>query len=92
MFSAMAIMYYCRKQLKTEDVLADERDYKIAGDAARYSIYIFGLFGAVTTFVLMALSEKQQNLYLVSQFFAFSVCFLLLLNAFLFKFLSKRKE
>lgn len=91
MFSAMAVLYYCRSQLKTTDVLVDERDYKIAGDAARYTIYIYGLIGAIATFVLMALSEKQGNLYIISQFLAFSVCFLMLFNAFLFKYLSKRK-
>lgn len=92
MLSAMASLYYCQKQLKAKSVLADERDYQIAGNAARYSIFIYGWMGAIGTFILMAISEKQGVLYLVSQYLAFSVCFLMLLNAFLFKYLSKREK
>jgi len=89
MLSAIAGMYYCRKQLKTKGVLADERDYQVAGHAARYTIYIYAWLGAVGTFVLMALSNKEGAIYALSQYLAFSVCFLMLLNAFLFKYLSK---
>ncbi|MDO8668742.1 MAG: DUF2178 domain-containing protein [Candidatus Buchananbacteria bacterium] len=88
--SAVAGMYYCRKQLKTNNVLADERDYQISGQAARYSIYIYSWLGAIGTLALMAISEKDGVLYVLSQYLAFSVCFLLLVNAFLFNYLSKR--
>lgn len=90
MLSAFAAMYYCRKQLKTDKVIADERDYQVAGKAARYAIFIYGWLGAIGTFVLIALSNKGQIYYDLSQYLAFSVCFLLLLNAFLFKYLSKK--
>lgn len=89
MCTAMAGMYYCKKQLKTSNVLADERDYQTAGKASRYAIYIFSWVAAVGTFVLMALSEKNPALYNLSQYLAFSVCFLMLLNAFLFKYFNK---
>jgi len=92
MLSGIAGMYYCRKQLKTEKVIADERDYQVAGNAARYTIFIYGWIGAIGTFVLMAISEKEGVLYTLSQYLAFSVCFLMLLNAFLFKYLSKRNK
>jgi uncharacterized membrane protein len=92
MLSGVAGMYYCRKQLKTEIVMADERDYHVAGNAARYTIYIYGWVGAVGTFVFMAISEKEGIFYVLSQYLAFSVCFLLLLNAFLFRYLSKRQK
>ncbi|MFH0891423.1 MAG: DUF2178 domain-containing protein [Candidatus Falkowbacteria bacterium] len=88
--TAMAGLHYCRKQLKTDDVMADERDYKIAGDAARYTITIYGGLGAIGTFVFMAVSDKSGWLYDLSQYSAYSVCFLMLLNAFLFKYLSNR--
>ncbi len=90
MLSAIAGIYYCRGQLKTDDVMVDERDYKVAGDAARYTIYIYGWIGAVATFILMAFSGKQGKLYVLSLYLAFSVCFLLLMNAFLFKYFSNR--
>jgi len=88
--TAMAVLYYCKRQLKTDDVLADERDYKTAGDAARYAIFAYSWIGAIGTFVLMAISNKEGVLYVLSQYLAYSVCFLMLTNAALFKFLSKR--
>lgn len=87
--TAIAGMYYCKKQLKTPNVLVDERDYQTAGKASRYAVYIFSWLGAIGTFILMALSEKNPVLYILSQYLAFSVCFLMLLNAFLFKYFNK---
>ncbi len=89
--SASLAMYYCRKQLRTEKVLVDERDYQVAGQAARYTLYIFAWLGAISTFVLMALSKDNQSLFDLSQFIAISICFILLLNALIFKYLSKKK-
>lgn len=90
MLTAMAVLYYCRKQLKTKDILVDERDYQLAGRAARYAIFIYGWLGAIGTFILMALADKQDNLYIISQYLAFSVCFLMLTNALIFHYLSGR--
>ena len=89
--SSWAAMYYCRKQLKTTDVLADERDYQIAGQASRYTIAIYGWIGAFGTFILLALSKNNPYFYDLSQYLAYSVCFIMLLNSFLFKYFSKRK-
>jgi len=88
--TAMSAMYYCKKQLRVDTVLADERDYQVAGNAARYTIYAYGFIGAFGTFVLMAISNKQGNLYVLSQYLAFSVCFLMLLNSFIFRYLNKK--
>jgi uncharacterized membrane protein len=89
---AMAIIYYLRQQLKTREVMADERDYKLAGDAARHTITVYGLIGVASIFILMALAENKESLiYVLSQYLAFSICFLFLLNAFIFKFLSWKK-
>ena len=90
MLTATAALYYCRKQLKTKDILVDERDYQLAGRAARYAIFIYGWLGAIGTFILMALSDKRGDLYIVSQYLAFSVCFLMLANVLIFRYLSSR--
>lgn len=92
MISASAGMYYCRKQYSPGKVMVDERDYQVAGRAARYSIYIYSWLGAIGTFVLMALSQREGMMYALSQYLAFSVCFLMLMNAFLFKYLIKKKK
>lgn len=92
MLSAFAALSYCRQQLKASAVMADERDYQIAGKAARYAIYIYCWLGAIGTFVLMAISNKEGLFYSLSQYLAFSVCFLMLLNACLFKYFIKKKN
>lgn len=88
--TAAAGLHYCRKQLKTGEIIADERDYQVAGKAARYAISIYSLLGVIGVFVLMAISHKNGMLYILSQYLAFSICFLMLLNAFLFKYLNKK--
>jgi uncharacterized membrane protein len=88
--SATAGMYYCRKQLQTTTVLADERDYQVAGRASRYALIAYAWLGAIGTFVLMAISKGEGALYDLSQYLSFSVLFLLLLNAVLFKILRRK--
>lgn len=88
--SSFAGMYYCRKHLQTTTIMADERDFKVAGRAARYSINIYGILGSIATFILMAISQKTGPLYILSQYLAYSICFLMLLNAILFRYLSKK--
>jgi uncharacterized membrane protein len=90
LLTAFASIYYCRKQLKTNNVQADERDYAVAGHAARYSIYIYSWLGAISMFILMAISDGVGILYYISLCLAFSVCFLMLTNAFLFKYFHKK--
>ncbi|MCB9802979.1 DUF2178 domain-containing protein [Candidatus Nomurabacteria bacterium] len=89
MLIALLTMVYFRKQLKPKDVLADERDYQVAGIAARYTLFIYSWFSVIAMFIFLMLSEKYPQVYPLSQFFAFTVCGLLLLNAFLFKWLIK---
>jgi len=90
--TAVAALLQCKKEYAKKHVIADERDYKIAGDAARYSIYAFAWIGTIGTFALMAFSHKEGMLYLLSQYFAFSVCGLLLLNSVLFAYLNRRQD
>lgn len=89
--SSWAAMYYCRKQLKTTAVLVDERDYQVAGKASRYTLAIYGWIGAFGTFIFLALSKNNPFFYDLSQYLAYSVCFIMLLNSFLFRYFNKRK-
>jgi Predicted membrane protein len=57
--TAAAAMYYCKKQLNTKEVMADERDYQIAGTASRYAISIYGWIATVGIFILMAVSLQE---------------------------------
>ncbi|PLX26867.1 hypothetical protein C0583_06255 [Candidatus Parcubacteria bacterium] len=92
LLSSLAGMYFCHKAHNPKKALVDERDYQVAGNAARYTIIIYGFLGAIGTFVLMGISQKEGVLYAISQYLAFSVCFIMLLNVFLFRYLIKRQN
>lgn len=83
-------MYYCYTQVQSEQVLADERDYHVAGKASYYTIQIYSWIGVLGAFILMAIPKGQGFLYLLGQYLALSVCFLMFLYVLLFKYLSKK--
>lgn len=87
--AGMTILYTCRK--KVQDVLADERDYKIAGQASRYVLNAYCLVGAIITIVVFATSRDNSALMLLANFLAYSICLIMIINSFLFKWLSSRK-
>ena len=91
--AGLAFMFSIRKKFeKTEGVLADERDYQIAGNAARYTIFIYSIIGTIATMPLMVLGKENPSLMLIGHFSAYTVCGLMLINALLFKILNKRNE
>lgn len=92
-FAGMAFMFSIRKKYeKEEGVLADERDYKIAGNAARYTLFVYSIIGVVATMILMVLGKENDTLLTIGYFASYTVCGLMLLNAILFKILSKRSN
>ncbi len=91
--AGMALMYSWRKKMEKQgNVLADERDYQIAGNAARYTLTIYGALGAIATMVLMVLGKQDHDLLLLGYFFAYTVTGLLLFNALLFKLLNRKSR
>lgn len=88
--TATGALYYCRK--RTRAVLADERDYQIAGKAARYAVFVFAWPAALGSMVFMALREQNFVYEVIGHVLAYSVCFLLLTQAFMFKYLSSKKS
>jgi uncharacterized membrane protein len=86
--AAIAVIFVLRK--KVEGVLADERDYAIAGKAARISLSIFSVVTAIATFVFMSLRNLNPVYEVIGSVLAYSVCSLLLLNGILFTFYEKR--
>jgi uncharacterized membrane protein len=91
MLTAMAFLMMIKKNVK--GILADERDYQIAGHAARYAIYIYSLVGAVAVIFLASLAKSDcgQACQNWSNVIAYSICLLMLLNVVIFKILSRRK-
>jgi uncharacterized membrane protein len=90
MIIASLILIYLRRQVK--EVIADERDYAIAGRAALWSIQIYSLISAGTMIILYALRDKNSSFEPVAMTLAFSTCALMLLYSLIFNYRSGHKD
>ena len=86
--AAAGITLIVKKRVK--EVMADERDYQVAGKAARVSMSIFSVLGAAASFVLMAEREANPLYGTIGSVLAYSVCFLLILYSALFAYYAKQ--
>ncbi len=86
--SAIVIIVASKKKVK--QVLSDERDYALAGKAARISLSIFSVVGAVITSVFMFLRDTNPAYEIIGSVMAYSVCALLLIYSIAFKFYEKQ--
>ncbi len=87
---AMIILYSLRQQV--QGVLADECDYSLAGQAARYSLFAFSLILTFGFFILMQFAGDNQELRNLAMVFSYLVCALLLINAGIFQYLHMRLQ
>ena len=85
-----AIALYAVKK-RVSGVLADERDYRNAGDAARWSLNIYAVLAAIASMVLMASREVNSQFELAAQILAYSACGLLIAQSLLFKYFQEKK-
>lgn len=88
--TAVAVIFIARK--KVDEVLSDERDLQIAGKAARLSMSIFSVIGAVSTFILLAQRQTNPLYDAVGSTLAYSVCSLLLLYSAIFIYYGKYEK
>lgn len=84
-----AFLYIMRR--KVPDIMTDERDYKIAGQAARYTLFIFSLLGVVSMFVLLNLGKNNSFYQTLGNTLASTICLVMLINAGIFKWLNSRQ-
>jgi len=82
------LLMYLRKRVK--GVLADERDYQIGGKAALLSIQIFSWISVLFMFLFYWLSQTNYYYYFIALTLAFSVCGLMFLYSFIFRFYFKK--
>jgi uncharacterized membrane protein len=85
-----AFALYAMKK-RVNGVLADERDYQIAGTAARWALYIYAVAAAVGSMVLMAARQGRPGFEPAAQILAYSACALLIMQGLFFKYLRNRK-
>lgn len=74
--TAIAVVFSFRK--KVNEVMADERDYAITGNAARISLSLFSVIGASLSFTFMYLRNMNSNFMVIGATLAYSVCALLI--------------
>lgn len=84
------LLVYLRRQVK--GIVADERDYQIAGKSALLAMQVFSWVAVVFMFVFYALSETNYVFEPVAMALAFSVCALMLLYSFIFKYYIRKNE
>lgn len=85
--TALVLMIFMKKKVK--EVMEDERDYQIAGKAARYAMTIFSAMAGLMTILFFALRQTNQSFELVGSVLAYSVCALLIFYSLIFNYLSR---
>lgn len=86
---ASLVLILLRRQIK--EVIADERDYALAGKSASWAIQIYSWIAVVIMFVLYALKDLNPSYEPIAITLAYSTCALMLIYSLFFKFQNKIK-
>jgi uncharacterized membrane protein len=81
------VLLQMRKSVK--EIIADERDYEVAGKSALLAIRIFGWISLIPIFALYAFRDRNPAYEAIGMTLAFSICILMLLYAVIFRFYHK---
>jgi len=84
---ASLVHLYLRRQVK--EILADERDYALAGRSALMTLQVYSWIAVVAMFIFYALRDINPSYEPIGMALAFSTCLLLLINAFIFHFINR---
>jgi uncharacterized membrane protein len=87
MLAAVGVMMSLRK--KVTETVADERDYAIGGNAARYALTAYAYVSAVVGVFLVASQSTNPAIEAVGITLAYSACGLLIAYSIIYQYLSK---
>ncbi|MCL5009027.1 MAG: DUF2178 domain-containing protein [Patescibacteria group bacterium] len=87
---AVLLMVALKKQVR--EVMADERDYKLAGDAARWSLTVFATLGSLGSFLLLTGRGFYPEFEAAGSVLAYAVCALLIIYSLTVKYLQYRES
>lgn len=90
MATAFAIIISMKK--KVTGVIDDERDYHVAGNAARWTVSIFAILSAFGSIFLMSMRSSDPAYELLGSMFAYSACFVLFLQSALFYYFANKSD
>lgn len=74
---------------KVKDIIADERDYLLAGKSALLSMQIFSWIAVLAMFVLFYFKHLNPAYEYIGMTLAYSVCLLMIMYSMIFTFQSK---
>lgn len=86
---ASLVLIYLRRQVK--EVIADERDYALAGKSASWAIQIYSWIAVVAMFILYAFKNLNPAYEPIAMTLAFSTCLLMFVYSLIFNFHNKIK-
>jgi len=86
--TAMYAVYAMKKRVS--DVLADERDYQIAGKAARWAVCAYTSFAAIASIIFMSMRAQNPQFEIAGSVLAYSACALMIVQSLLFKIFSRK--
>lgn len=83
------VLLSLRKRVK--EVMADERDYLMAGKAAIMALQIYAWVAVVAMFILYAYRDSNPAYEPMGMILAFSTCLLMLLYSLIFRYFNRTK-
>jgi uncharacterized membrane protein len=87
---ACALLFLLTLRRFVKGVLADERDYAVGGQAARWTIQIFSMAAVLLMFFFFARQDTQPDFGIVANVLAYTTCALMLLYSALFTILRRK--
>lgn len=85
--TASLILLFIRSKVK--EIIADERDYAVAGKAASWAIQIYSYFAVAVMFILYVKRDINPAYEAIAITLAYSTCFLMIIYALIFRFYNK---
>ena len=83
-------LYTLRRKVK--EVIADERDYIIAGKASGLAMKIYISLSVIIGMILYSTRKENEILFNIATTLLYSACFLMIFYAVLFKIYEKKDE
>jgi len=90
LIAAWVSLFILRNKIK--EIIADERDYRVAGKASGLAIRIYVLVSLILGLILYVAEKENEVLFALGNAFLYSACFLIFLYAILFKIYEKKDE
>ncbi len=87
--SGMLLMIFLKKQVR--EVVVDERDFKIAGKSARWTLCGFSVFALLVSLLLLIFRDQNSYFEIVGSILAYSICLLMIIYSSIFNIFEHRE-